>query len=324
VFYTVNPIKKLALPDDPKMADPAKPQRKLLTGPDVLAYGNPFAFQDLDSNQGDAVARYEGTSGEVCIANLATIAGMSVTEKDVVSKAIAEKLCDTTSKSTIKRGNISAENELILLKEFGLASTLAQGFDAEAIARDIIAGKGVIVTVNGSKLWSKTIPDNVGMTDHMVAITGVGYHAQSGELDGFFIADSGRGLPGDDCRYIGLEDMRACTSGTGSVTITTNEAIKPFNRANGGAGAVLDQAAADGKLSDQTGLSAPAKPAASAGNALAAHYLDSFTAPPRSGTTKARNANCPASRSGSTSPWPATSRTWHWKPTTCPHRRQGQ
>ncbi|MFX5705683.1 hypothetical protein ABTE52_22090, partial [Acinetobacter baumannii] len=60
-FYTVDPIKKLALPEDPRMADPAKPQHKLITGPDVLTYGNPFAFShDLDYNQGDSVARYEG------------------------------------------------------------------------------------------------------------------------------------------------------------------------------------------------------------------------------------------------------------------------
>ncbi|WP_233149369.1 calcium-binding protein [Herbaspirillum camelliae] len=278
-FYTVDPIKKLALPEDPRMADPAKPQHKLITGPDVLTYGNPFAFHGLDYQQGDAVARYEGTSGEVCIANLATIAGMSVTEKDVVNKAIAEKLCDTTSKSTTKRGAISAENELILLKEFGLASTLAQGFDENAVARSILAGKGVIVTVNGSTLWAKNIPENVGMTDHMIAIVGVGYGAQSGEVDGFYISDSGRGFANDTCRYISLQTLRDCTNASGSVTITTNDAIKPFNRANGGAGAALDQAAADGKLSAQTGLTAPAKPAASGGNALAAHYLDSFTAP---------------------------------------------
>ncbi|WP_413456784.1 calcium-binding protein [Herbaspirillum huttiense] len=279
-FYTVDPIKKLALPEDPRMADPAKPQHKLITGPDVLTYGNPFAFSnDLDYNQGDAVARYEGTSGEVCIANLATIAGMSVTEKDVVNKAIAEKLCDTTSKSTTKRGTISAENELILLKEFGLASTLTQGFDENAVARDILAGKGVIVTVNGSKLWAKNIPENVGMTDHMIAIIGVGYGAQTGAVDGFYITDSGRGRDTDTCRYVSLQTLRDCTNASGSVTITTNDAIKPFNRANGGAGAALDHAAADGKLSAQTGLTAPAKPAASGGNALAAHYLDSFTAP---------------------------------------------
>ncbi|MFX5634330.1 hypothetical protein ABTE18_21000, partial [Acinetobacter baumannii] len=84
-----------------------------------------------------------------------------VTEKDVVNKAIAEKLCDTTSKSTTKRGTITAENELILLKEFGLASTVTHGFDENAVARDILAGKGVIVTVNGSNLWAKNIPENV-------------------------------------------------------------------------------------------------------------------------------------------------------------------
>ncbi|WP_406851298.1 calcium-binding protein [Herbaspirillum huttiense] len=280
VFYTVNAIKKLALPDDPRMADPAKPQHQQITGPDVLTYGNPFAlFHDLDNYQGDAVARYEGTSGEVCIANLATIAGMSVTEKDVVNKAIAEKLCDTTSKDPEKRGSISVDNQLVLLKEFGLASTLAQGFDENAVARDIIKGKGVIVSVNGSRIWAKNIPKNVGMTDHMIAIIGVGYGAQSGEVDGFYITDSGRGLAADTCRYVSLQTMRDCTNASGCVTITTNEAIKPFNRANGTAGTALDQAAADGKLPPQTGLTAPAKPAASGGNALAAHYLDSFTAP---------------------------------------------
>lgn len=283
VFYTVNAIKKLALPDDPRMADPAKPQHQQITGPDVLTYGNPFAFHDLDNYQGDAVARYEGTSGEVCIANLATIAGMSVTEKDVVNKAIAEKLCDTTSKDPEKRGSISVDNQLVLLKEFGLASTLAQGFDENAVARDIIKGKGVIVSVNGSRIWAKNIPKNVGMTDHMIAIIGVGYGAQSGEVDGFYITDSGRGLPGDTCRYVSLQTMRDCTNASGCVTITTNEAIKPFNRANGTAGATLDQAAAEAARSGH-GLTPTVKPGvtgdATGGNSLlAARHLEHFVAP---------------------------------------------
>ncbi|MCO4856252.1 hypothetical protein MKD49_07120 [Herbaspirillum sp. WGmk3] len=272
VFYTVNAIKKLALPEDPRMADPARPQHKQITGPDVLTYGNPFAFQDLNYNQGNAVPRYEGTSGEVCIANLATIAGMSVTEKDVVTKAIAEKLCDTTSKDPEKRGTISVDNELVLLKEFGLASTLARGFDENAVARDILKGKGVIVSVNSSRLWAMNIEQNVGMTDHMIAIIGVGYRAQSGEVDGFYITDSGRGLDSDTCRYVRLETMRDCTNASGCVTITTDDAIKPFNRVNGGAGAALDQAVADTRLSGQTGLTPTIKP-------LETHYLDSFVAP---------------------------------------------
>lgn len=67
-------------------------------------------------------------------------------------------------------------------------------------------------------------------------------------MDGFYITDSGRGRDTDTCRYVSLQTLRDCTNASGSVTITTNDAIKPFNRANSGAGAALDHAAADGKL----------------------------------------------------------------------------
>jgi Ca2+-binding RTX toxin-like protein len=298
VIYTVDPIKPLGMPYDPRAADPAKPQRDLLTGKDVLIYGNPKGFRDLDYLQGDAVAGYKGTSGEVCIANLANIAGIKLSEKDVVNKAIEEKLCDTTSRSPAQRGRISPENQLVLLKELGLASTLTQGFDVDAVARQIIDGKGVMVSVNSSILWNNTIRSNVGATDHMTTITGVGYGAQSGQVTGFFIADSGRGLPTDSYRYISVDHLREATQGTGSVTITTNEAIKPFNRQPHAAGGSALQAPADAKLSGSIALAPAVKPVASAGEestspGLASHYLDDFTAPGAFGDDEASQYKLP-------------------------------
>lgn len=198
-IYTVDPIKKAHVPESGP-ADPSKPQRDKEHGVKLIVYGDPKAYHNLDYDQPVVMAKYTETSGEIAVANIAALAGQSLSPKTVLQTAIEEKLCDTTKKDRDLGGGTTSENQVALLKKFGIAATLEQGFDANAVAQHIIEGKGVILRVNGGVLWSKTEPDHPGRSDYSVTVTGVAFSADTGEVAGFYLADPGFELSGATSR----------------------------------------------------------------------------------------------------------------------------
>ncbi len=273
-IYTVDPIKKAHVPD-PGPGDPSKPLRDKEYGIKLIVYGDPKAYHNLDYDQPLVMAKYTETSGEIAVANIAALAGQSLSPKTVLQTAIEEKLCDTTKKDRDLGGGTTSENQVALLKKFGIAATLEQGFDANAVAQHIIEGKGVILRVNGGVLWSKTEPDHPGRSDYSVTVTGVAFSADTGEVAGFYLADPGFELSGARPRYIDIDHLRRATSVTGATTITTNDAIKPHSPPPGSIS--LDPAHA-GAI---TGAAKPAGTASESPIALpnAQRYLEAFNAP---------------------------------------------
>lgn len=165
------------------------------------------------------------TCGDTSIANLTMLGGRPVSEKEVIERAIKEHLCNTTDTAPNRRGGITPEQELILLKEFGFAATLQEGFDAKSVAQSIKDGKGVTLGVNSNRLWNTGSRDDIAC-NHCITVTGVAYAANNGEIVGFYIADSGLGRPSDASRFLTLAQMRNITDVAGANTVTTNEPIK--------------------------------------------------------------------------------------------------
>jgi Ca2+-binding RTX toxin-like protein len=158
----------------------------------------------------------------------------------VVERAIKEGLCDTGSDSSDLRGGTSSSDQKKLLKEFGFSSRVSQGFDAQAVARDIKAGKGVTISVYADALWDGSpIPDDAS-TDHRITVTGVACSAANGDITGFYIADSGRGRASDMCRFITTEQMRTITSADGANTLTTTDPVKMLKQNIDATGNELD------------------------------------------------------------------------------------
>nr|WP_233170810.1 calcium-binding protein [Herbaspirillum sp. ASV7] len=280
VTYTLSPIKPLHGIPDPTLAAPSTPQRDRADGQEVLIYGNPKAYRNLNFRQGAGVTGYQDTAGEVCIANISVLAGRPVSEKEVVERAIKENLCVTSGKKSDPRGGTTAEQQLALLKDFGFDSTLEKGFDEAAVARHIIEGKGVIVSVNSDVLGCATFPKNMGRTDHVVTVTGAAYSADTGDIVGFYIANTVRGAEVDACRFVSLQKMRDSTNMAGSVTITTNDAIK----LRGASGKTAFPGPANLNLPGAVATPGIAKPTLvgpkeSPSQANVARYLDTFIPP---------------------------------------------
>ncbi len=220
------------------LLDATKPQTAMINGVHALVYGRPGSYL-LDFEQGNAVDGYFGTCSETTIANIAVLAGQSVTEKDVVERAIKEKLCDTLTPMPEYRGGTTPEQQRALLKSFGIDASISDGYDEKQVACSIKEGKGVAVSVSAGHLWGAGwyFQDQA---NHLVTVTGVAYAEMTGDLLGFYIADSGSIGGTDKCRFLTAEEMRYVTNVSGAHTLTTDAPIRLPNQNLNAGGNELD------------------------------------------------------------------------------------
>lgn len=220
------------------LLDAGKPQSAVVNGVNVLVYGMPRSYQ-LDYDQGGEVEGYWGTCGETSVANVTLMGGHAASEKEVVQRAIKENLCDTAAESADMRGATSEDDRQALLQDFGFASSIDEQVDLKAVAQSIKDGKGVIISVSASKLWDLH-EENEDASDHAITVTGVACSAATGKTVGFYIADSGRGLASDMCRFVSLQRLREATNVYGADTVTTDDPIKLHNQNLDATGNELD------------------------------------------------------------------------------------
>lgn len=210
------------------LLDFSKPEAGLVDGRNVLVYGYPKAYE-LDYMQGDAIAGYKGTCALTSIANLATQANEAVTEAQVVRTAIDNGWCVTDATTQdFHRGSSNYLQQQALLASYGIRNGVIQGYNEQATANLIKGGRGVILAVNAGKLWGGSANANYdyGVVDHVVTVTGVVCDAASGAINGFYIADSGRGLVTDMTRYLSLADFRAAAHVGLAYTLYSIDPIK--------------------------------------------------------------------------------------------------
>ncbi len=177
--------------------------------------------------QGNAVAGYKGTCALTSIANLATQANQAVTESQVVQTAINNNWCVTdTTKTDYQRGGSNYLQQQALLTTYGIRNGIIMGFNEQAIANLIKGGRGVIIGLNAGKLWNDAAYLDTGAVNHVVTVTGVACDAATGAINGFYIADSGRGKVSDMTRYVSLADFRTDANVANAYTIYTIDPIK--------------------------------------------------------------------------------------------------
>lgn len=152
-----------------------------------MVYDSPVETREiLDLDQGK-VPQFGGTCGLCSCENVLRLAGLKVTEKEVVDYASENGLCVyRKSGMSGSNGGTSAEDRQQILQHFGLESTQMPG-SVENIAQAVSEGRGVIVSVRAGRLWYgfSFMPDF-----HAVTVTSVKKDAQ-GNILGFYIADSG-------------------------------------------------------------------------------------------------------------------------------------
>lgn len=221
------------------LMDSTSAQAETINGKAVLVYGFPRNY-DLDYSQGDEVPGYKGTCGETSVANICIMSGLQETEADVVKRAIANGWCRTQGSSDASRGGCNQYDQVNLLKSFGLQADYSNGYDQARLASLLKDGRGVLIAVNAGKLWGD--PDYIqgGVLNHVVTVTGVACDADSGNVLGFYIADSGRGQASDANRYLSADDMRNVADAYGANMVYTLDPIKVRNENIDATGNALD------------------------------------------------------------------------------------
>lgn len=184
--------------------------------PEALVTGEPFDKADkMDFKQGDNPFSASGNCGLVSIANTLSRGGFQVSENDVTGYAISSGQCvfDPHGPAS-ENGGTDAVMRKNILAHFGVPSRIVSpenGGNPEQIADAIDEGKGVLIGVNAGILWNNPnyVDTYLGLpaSNHCISVTGAVRDANTGELKGFYIADSGRGLPEDANRYLTLEEF---------------------------------------------------------------------------------------------------------------------
>lgn len=218
------------------LLDFSKAEKGIADGVNILVYGYPKA-NELDYMQGNAVAGYKGTCALTSIANLATQANQALSETQVVQQAIANNWCVTSSTATdYQRGGSNYVQQQALLNSYGIRNGIIMGYNEQAIANLIKGGRGVIIGLNAGKLWADSAYLDAGGVNHVVTVTGVACDATTGSINGFYIADSGRGKVSDMTRYVSVADFRTDANVANAYTIYTIDPIKLWEENINGTG----------------------------------------------------------------------------------------
>lgn len=158
----------------------------------------------LDSHQGKLTipVQFGGTCGLVSCTNVMRLAGMTdITEEEVVATAIQVKQC-SAALDPEQNGGTTLLNRMCILKIFGFDSDFYEP-TIENIAGLVAEGRGVIVTVDAGRLWRDTRYLGGG---HAITVTSIKTDLE-GNVLGFYICDSGRGMDTDSARFISKSHM---------------------------------------------------------------------------------------------------------------------
>lgn len=194
----------------------------------ALVIGRPFeAAAQVDYIQGDNVLGYQQDCGLTSVANIARLCGLDVTEDDVVLLADRTDACTNHwFLPPSERGGATDGDILSLLEQYGIEARVesAQEFGGslEAIAQYCENGQRVTMGLNAGLAWDSPMNVGDGSANHQVTVLGAVRDADTGEVAGLYLCDSGSREP---CKFF---DVQACTEMysdvPGASIIVTNQA----------------------------------------------------------------------------------------------------
>lgn len=185
----------------------------------AIVYGDPVHLGDiLDYQQGfDNPYGSFGTCGETSISNICKIAGMDVTEPEVLQYAMENNLCQKDDPK-FRGGATTIGNQIALLEHYGLPSHCefaAETATPERLAEVIEGGHGVLLGLNSGVLqdreWKAYNEAGEITATHAICLTGTVY-TLDGKLAGFYLCDSSGQNPDSGRTFVPLDKFDACYS----------------------------------------------------------------------------------------------------------------
>lgn len=176
---------------------------------------------------GEGIEGFRGTCGLVCCENILRMAGVHITESDIITYAMTNKrgmryLC-TVDQDPNSNGGTYAEDRQAILSHFGIESKVEYSTNLEEIAGYVAEGRGVIASVDAYSLWygsPTTVP-----AWHAITITSVERDVYTNEILGFYICDSGSGNM-DSARKVSAEWFASALQVTGGELNITESIIR--------------------------------------------------------------------------------------------------
>ena len=97
----------------------------------------------------------------------------------------------------------------------------------------------MVVALNAGALWDEAAYQGSGGVNHAVTLSGAVHANDTGELVGFYLSDSGRGLVNDMTRFVDIATFRAAADVAGAYALFTLDPVKLWDEdidATGNAG----------------------------------------------------------------------------------------
>ncbi len=176
---------------------------------------------------GEGIEGFEGTCGLVCCENILRMAGVIITEAEIVNYAKSysqgnRPLC-TINSTPEKNGGTYVQDRQEILKHYGIDSKIEYTTDLEKIANYVTEGRGVILSVDSCMLWYETV--SAAPDKHAITITSVERDAISNEITAFYICDSGS-RNDDSSRRVNADILYEAMKPTGGELNVTNTIIR--------------------------------------------------------------------------------------------------
>lgn len=198
-----------------KMPDPEiRNDMEGFVGKDVVVFGNPLdTGEKLDYQQGDNPYFAEGNCGLVSIANFLNLGGMEEANEDMITKyALDNDKCeDGWFIPPSDRGGTTIEDIQSIMQDFGVETQAFAPYETggsiEEIANQIESGHIATLGLNAGYLWNDPAYVGDGSANHEVTLTGTVRDAETGELLGLTICDSGDGKA---CDVLSVDELQLC------------------------------------------------------------------------------------------------------------------
>ena len=164
-------------------------------GQDCLVVGDVAGLAELNHQQGDNPFGFKQDCGLVSVQSVLNQFGIPVSEADVVEHAIVYGRCEV-SPNVSDSGGATLDDQIRVLADFGVPAHEVRHPTLQDLAKDIEGGHAVIIAANAGVLWNDPAYYDSGGANHAVCATGVARDPASGEIQGFYINDSGTGMSG--------------------------------------------------------------------------------------------------------------------------------
>ena len=188
-------------------------------GSATVIAGDVGGYADFNHQQGDNPYGFQQDCGLVSCQDVLNQFGVPVNEADVVGHAISNGQCEVDPDSPGDSGGSSPQEQARLLTDFGVPAHVETGESLEDLAGHVESGRGTIVGVNVGVLWNDADAYENGEANHAVTVTGVARDPLTGQIQGFYINDSGNGESG---KFVPAAAMQQAWQGTGGTCVVTD------------------------------------------------------------------------------------------------------